>query len=412
MRISSFETLRTEAFTHPLWVRVHPDGGVIGLELERAGNQLSLSSPQLRGRSVEQREAARKKLSLSPPISLDYGRNKMSSFKRRTFLLGGISAIATPALVGRAQAATNIKISTSYPNDPKFSTARIWYDLFVPRLKDATNGQIVTKFFPDNQLGQEADVVNQLKLGVVDVMLVGSSIWSNLVPEFGVFDLGYVFQDYDHLRRAAATPAAHNLGQLLVQKANVHFPSWGRNAGARNFLTKFAFKEPGELSGRKIRSLPSPVVTETVQLMGAAATPMAFGEIYTGLQAGVLDGLEHDAPTILASKFYETAKYLTLTRHIYSPFGAFVSDRTLQKLKPDLRDGLLQAIQKTTDEQLTRFAQFEGEAIDNLKQLGVQVGDCDRNAFRERVRPLWDKFVQQTPGAKDMLEAAQRTEGT
>jgi len=89
-----------------------------------------------------------------------------------------------------------------------------------------------------------------------------------------------------------------------------------------------------------------------------------------------------------------------------------VSDRTLQKLKPDLRDGLLQAIQKTTDEQLTRFAQFEGEAIDNLKQLGVQVGDCDRNAFRERVRPLWDKFVQQTPGAKDMLEAAQRTEGT
>ena len=117
-----------------------------------------------------------------------------------------------------------------------------------------------------------------------------------------------------------------------MTKAGTHFPSLGRNLGARNFLTKFAFTDPAGLEGRKIRCLPTPVVTETVRLMGAAATPMAFGEVYTGLQAGVIDGLEHDAPTILSAKFYETAKNFTLTRHIYSPFGAFISDRTLQRL--------------------------------------------------------------------------------
>jgi hypothetical protein len=93
------------------------------------------------------------------------------------------------------------------------------------------------------------------------------------------------------------------------------FPAWSRNI-ARNFITKFPFTDAAGLAGRKIRSLPSPVVTETVRLMGAAATPMAFGEVYTGLQAGVIDGLEHDAPTIISAKFYETAKFFTLTRHI------------------------------------------------------------------------------------------------
>ncbi len=268
---------------------------------------------------------------------------------------------------------------------------------------------MTTQFFPDNQLGQEADVVSQVKMGVVDMMLVGTPIWTNIVPECGVFDLGYLFQDYDHLRRVSATPAADALRQLLVEKAGTHFPSWGRNLGARNFLTKFTFTDPAGLAGRKIRSLPNPVVTETVRLMGAVATPMAFGEIYTGLQAGVIDGLEHDAPTVLASKFYEAAKYFTLTRHIYNPFGAFISDRTLKRLPAAQRDGLLKAVSEATDEHFDRAAQVETNAIEQLKTLGVTVEECDRAAFRDRVRPMWDPFAAKTPGAKALLDAVQQT---
>jgi tripartite ATP-independent transporter DctP family solute receptor len=329
----------------------------------------------------------------------------------RRLMLGGTAALlAAPALIGRAAAATTLKISTSFPNDPNFSTARIWYDLFLPRLKAATDGQVATQFFPDNQLGQEADVVSQVKMGVVDIMLVGTPIWTNVVPECGVFDLGYLFQDYDHLRRTAATPAAAALEQLLVQKAGAHFPSWGRNLGARNFMTKFTFTDPAGLAGRKIRCLPNPVVTETVRLMGAAATPMAFGEIYTGLQAGVIDGLEHDAPTVLAAKFYETAKYFTLTKHIHNPFGAFISDRTLQRMPAPQRDGLLLAVKGATDDHFQRAAQVEANALEQLQKLGVTVEDCNRDVFRERVRPMWDRFAEKTPGAKDLLDAVHQTE--
>jgi TRAP-type C4-dicarboxylate transport system substrate-binding protein len=331
----------------------------------------------------------------------------MTKISRRA-LMG--SAIVAPALIGRAKAATTLKVSTSFPNDPKFSTGRIWYDLFVPKLAAATDGQVVTQFYPDNQLGQEADVANQVKLGVVDIMLAGTPIWTNMVPELGVFDLGYVFQDFDHMRRAAVTPAGVALEALLLQKTGAHLPSIGRNLGARNFFTKFAFTDPAGLAGHKVRCLPSPVVTETVRLMGAAATPLAFGEIYTGLQAGVIEGLEHDAPTILASKFYETAKIFTLTRHIYTPFGAFVSDRTLQRVPAGLRDPLLGAMRSAMDEHFARAAQVEIDAIEQLKGKGVTVADCDRAVFRDRVHPMWDRFAERTPGAKDMLAAIHQTE--
>ena len=172
----------------------------------------------------------------------------MPNTSRRNAVAG---ALAMPALIGRARAATTLRISTSLPNDPAFSVGRIWYDLFLPRLKAATDGQVGTQFFPDNQLGQEADVVNQVKAGVVDMMLAGTPIWSNIAPEFGVFDLGYLFADYDHMRRAAQTPAGTALLQSLVQRANTHIPALGRNLGARNFLTKFAFTDAAGLAGRK-----------------------------------------------------------------------------------------------------------------------------------------------------------------
>jgi tripartite ATP-independent transporter DctP family solute receptor len=334
---------------------------------------------------------------------------KTAPLSRRGALGAVIGALAAPALAGRAHAATMLKISTSFPNDPQFSTGRIWFDLFAPRLAAATGGAVATQFFPDNQLGQEADVVNQVKLGVVDIMLAGSSIWSNIVPEIGVFDMGYVFNDYDHMLRVSATPAGKAFGDLLLQKAGAHFPAWGRNLGARNFITKFAFTDAAGLAGRKIRCLPSPGVTETVRLMGAAATPMAFGEIYTALQAGVIDGMEHDAPTILSSKFYETAKFFTLTRHIHTPFGAFISDRTLQKLPAAQRDGLLKAVTEATTEQFQRAAKIETDAIEGLKAKGVTVADCDRAGFRARVAPMWDRFVEKTPGAKPLLDAIRQT---
>ena len=322
-----------------------------------------------------------------------------------------LSAALLPAVARRAAAATvTMRLSTSQANDPKYANGRVYYDELIKQLKaKKLDEQIVIQFFPDNQLGQEIDVANSVKLGVIDLMVTGTSIWANLVPAWGVADLGYIFQSYAHQTRALDSGAGKIMEDMLLKGAGTHVVGWAYNFGARSVLCKTPFSDPAGLAGKKIRTLPNPVITECLRLMGAAATPMAFGEIYTALQAGVLDGLEHDPPTIVASKFYETAKFYTLTEHIFSPLGIFMSDASYKKMPAPLRDGFLAAAKAAAVETRVRGLAVEKEALDVMKQQGVTVASCDKEAFRQRVLPLHDSFSKQHPEVKPILDAIQAT---
>jgi TRAP-type C4-dicarboxylate transport system substrate-binding protein len=301
-----------------------------------------------------------------------------------------------------------LKLSSSLPNDPKFSSGRVAHDALVRQLKSqGLDDRIAIQFFPDNQLGQEIDVVNQLKLGAVDLMASGTSIWANLVPSVGVLDLLYLFQSFEHQTRALDAGAGALLDDWLLKGARVRVAGWQYNFGARSILSRAPFIDPAGLAGKKIRTLPNPVLTEGVKLMGAAATPMAFGEIYTALQTGVLDGMEHDPPTIVASKFYENAKFYTLTEHLHGPLVLTLSDVTYQKMQPDIRDGFLAAAKAAALDARAHGLGIVKEAIGVLKERGVTVADCDREAFRKRVQPLVRKFAEQHPEVQPVLDKIQ-----
>jgi tripartite ATP-independent transporter DctP family solute receptor len=335
---------------------------------------------------------------------------------RRKFLQSSTATAAglalSPALIGRAQAATTkLKLSSSLPNDARFANGRVYYDNLVKQLKaNGLGEQIEVSFFPDNQLGQEIDVINSVKLGVIDLMVSGSSISANLVPLVGTFDLGYLFSSYQQQTKAFDAGAAKPVEDALLKGANIRIISWAYNFGARSVLSKKPVKTPEDLAGLKIRTLPNPVITECLRLMGAAATPLAFGEIYTALQAGVLDGLEHDPPTILASKFYETAKNYALTEHIFSPLSTYFSDTSFNRMDPKLREGFLDAAKKAAVDTRAHGLAVEKEALATLVEKGVTVVECDRDAFRKRVLPQTDNFVKAHPDAKpvvDMIRATQ-----
>jgi TRAP-type C4-dicarboxylate transport system substrate-binding protein len=324
-------------------------------------------------------------------------------------LAGG--ALAAPALVGRARAASlRLKLSSSLPNDPKYANGRVYYDFLVRQI--AAHGlaeQMSVTFFPDNQLGQEIDVANSVKLGVIDMMLTGTSIWANLVPDFGLLDLGYLFESYPQQTKALEAGAAKPLEAMVLAGANVRVAGWAYNFGSRSVLAKFPFSEPEQLAGKKIRSLPNPVITELVRLMGAAATPLAFGEIYTALQAGVLDGLEHDPPTIVASKFFEIAKYYTLTQHIFSPLGAFLSETSLRRMPASVQEPFLAAAAAAAVDARGRGLAAEQEALEVLTQKGVAIAGCDREAFRKRALPQTERFMAAHPVAKPIIELIRAT---
>jgi TRAP-type C4-dicarboxylate transport system substrate-binding protein len=241
-------------------------------------------------------------------------------------------------------------------------------------------------------------------------MVSGSSISANLVPLVGTFDLGYLFTSYQQQTKAFDAGAAKPIEDALLKGANIRIIAWAYNFGARSVLSKKPVKTPEDLAGLKIRTLPNPIITECLRLMGAAATPLAFGEIYTALQAGVLDGLEHDPPTILASKFYETAKNYALTQHIFSPLSIYFSDATFQRMDPKLREGFLDAAQKAAVDTRAHGLSVEKEALTTLQDKGVVVVECDREAFRKRVLPQTDNFIKARPEAKAVVDAIRATQ--
>src|SRR5437879_9789840 len=187
---------------------------------------------------------------------------------RRVVLQSSVAATAwlllSPSIIGRAQAATpKLKCSSSLPNDPKYANGRVYYDNLVKNLKANWLGeQIDVTFFPDNQLGQEIDVINSVKLGVIDLMLSGSSISANLVPLVGTFDLGYLFSSFPQQTKAFEAGAAKPIEEALLKGANIRIISWAYNFGSRSVLAKKPVKGPEDLAGLKIRTLPNPVITE------------------------------------------------------------------------------------------------------------------------------------------------------
>jgi TRAP-type transport system periplasmic protein len=330
---------------------------------------------------------------------------------RRGWMTGAAGVLAAPALIGRAQAAPmRLRMSSSWPDDPKYAAGTVYHDTLQAALKDAGLAEKVSiQFFPNNQLGQEIDCINQVKLGVIDLMVSGSSISANLVPLVGVFDLGYLFNSFPQQTKALDAGAAKPVEDALLKNANMHIMGWAYNFGARSILSRKKVEGPADLAGMKIRSLPNPIVTECVRLMGAAATPLALGEVYTALQAGVLDGMEHDPPTILAVKFYETTKHYALTQHIFNPLVLYLSDATYRRMDPATRDAFAQAARQATAATRAHGLAVEQEAIDSLKANGVEVNEVDRDAFRKRVEPQTEAYLGQHPDARPVVEAVRGT---
>src|SRR6201995_5757892 len=169
---------------------------------------------------------------------------KIAPISRRAFVRSSTGPAAglalSPPIIGRAEAATlKLKCSSSLPNDPKFANGRVYYDNLVKSLKaNGLGEQVDVTFFPDNQLGQEIDVINSVKLGVIDLMGSGSSISARLVPLAGTFDLRYLFHSFPQQTKAFDGGAAKPIEEALLKGANIRIIAWAYNFGARSVLSK------------------------------------------------------------------------------------------------------------------------------------------------------------------------------
>src|SRR6476620_1797456 len=169
-------------------------------------------------------------------------------------------------------------------------------------------------------------------------MVSGSAIWGSVAPRLQVLDFPFLWRDWDHVHAIVDGRVGREAADYLERTVRMRPLAWGDSFGFRQVVTRTRdITDPRQLAGLKLRTIQSPIYVKAIELMGASPTPMAFGEVYTSLQTGVIDGYEHDASTTLQQRFYEVAGYLAQTRHIAGVLGLFASSAGLSRLPADVR---------------------------------------------------------------------------
>ena len=269
-----------------------------------------------------------------------------------------------------------------------------------------SNGELSITIFPNAKLGDERTLLENIRMGVVDLAIVTGGPIINFMPEFGVFDLPFLFRDEEHAYKVLDG----KVGQDML--ARMDKAGWvGLAYGERGFRdltnSKREVARPDDMKGLKIRLMENPVYVETFRALGANAVPMAWTETLTALQQGTIDGQENPLNVIVAFKLYDSQKFLTLTHHTYSPNVIMMSKRCWNSLKPEqqalVKKAALAGAQANRDIDNQKAAEW----LEFLKAQGMTVTQSDSEAFREAVKPIYDKYAAQF-GA-DLVKAIQET---
>jgi len=270
------------------------------------------------------------------------------------------------------------------------------------RLEHYSNGTMKLEIYPSGQLGSERELVELLQIGSLAMTKVSSSPLESFVPEMKIFSLPYVFRDKAHYERVLASDIGRS---LLLAPEKVRLRGMGYyDAGSRSFYTtKRAIRTPADLKGLKIRVQKSEPSVQMIAAMGGAATPISWGELYTALQQGVVDGAENNPPSLYLSRQYEVCKYYTLDEHTAVPDILLMSLHIWESLTPEQQGWLQQAVDDSVVYQGQLWKQASDEALAAIEASGVEIIRPDKAPFMAAVADMKAQYKGTPIG--DMLEA-------
>ena len=313
------------------------------------------------------------------------------SIGRRTFLSSvGAAALAAGCGPRRDGGRLILRLSHSMTAGP--TALHVLGQTFKEIVEAKTNGAVIVRVFASGTLGQERETVQQLQEGLIDFMVSGTAIWGSVAPKLQVLDFPFLWRDWAHVHAVIDGPTGRAAAEYLARTVRMRPLAWGDSFGFRNVFTRSRdVTDPSQLAGLKIRTIQSAIYVKAVELMGASPTPMAFGEVYTSLQTGVIDGYEHDASTTLQQRFYEVAAHGTRTRHIAGVLGLWASTATLSQLPAGVRATLEAAALEASATQRARGPIEDAAATTGLAARGMVIRDIDARAWRPAAEALWQR---------------------
>lgn len=249
-------------------------------------------------------------------------------------------------------------------------------------LEQKSGGKLKIQIYPSGQLGAERECLELLQIGSLDITKVSAAVLENFIDEYKVFSIPYLFRDRAH----AFKVYDGEIGNSFLKKGD-KFKLRGLtfyDAGSRSFYTKEKpINSPSDLNGLKIRVQKSNVAIAMINALGGAPTPISYGELYTALQQGVVDGAENNLPSFYNSKHYEICKSFSLDEHASVPDVLLIGLDTWNKLNKQEKKWLTEAATASKIEQRKLWAASEIEALENIKKAGVKIIKPDKKSFEE-----------------------------
>ena len=295
-------------------------------------------------------------------------------------------------LAGTTSAQTVLKLGHALAKGSHYDVGAV---AFCDEIEKGTNGRYKCQIYPSSALGGEREQVEAVQLGTQDLVITSTGPVGNFVPEMKIVDIPFLFRDYEHARKTLDG----KIGQDMLAKFPKHglvALAWSEN-GFRHMTNN---KRPSvmvtDANGLKMRTMENKVHMEGYRSFGIQPTPMAFPEVFGALQQGVVDGQENPIPVILASKFSQVQKYLSLTGHVYSPCLILTSPKVWDKLSDTDKKVFMIAAKKSVDATRKKVDEDEANGVAQLRKEGMQVvTKVDGNSFREAMKGPYANYAKE-----------------
>ena len=325
--------------------------------------------------------------------------------KRVAASLMGILGFAVGAILGlgltadiRAAEFDLVEAHTSPPDHP-YTLGMVRYADLV---KERTNGRVAIQIHHSRQLGDERQVVEGLQLGTIHLTVTSTGPLGGFVPEMNVVDLPFLFRDAEHAYKVLDG----EIGRGLLNKfdaVGIKGLAFWENGFRHITTSKKPVREPTDMKGLKIRVMENKVHQAAFRQLGSDATPMAWGEVFTSLQQGLLDAQENPIPIIYTFKLNEVQKYVSLTGHVYSPAPLLMSKKTWDRMPPEIQKVMFDTAVEVARYQRGLIREQEQKQIGELRAKGMTIIEQpDRAAFREAMKPVFEQFQGQF--GKDLVQ--------
>lgn len=298
-------------------------------------------------------------------------------------------ALGTSAL---AQQPTVLKIGYATSKESHYGVGST---VFCDEVEKNTQGRFKCQHFANSALGGEREQIEAIQLGTQDLVNTSTGPVGNFVPEVKIVDIPFLFRDYDHARKVMDGPIGQNILTKFPSKGIIAL-AWTENGFRHMTNSKRDIVKPTDAAGLKMRTMENKVHMDGYRTFGILPTPMAFPELFGALQQGTVDGQENPIPVILASKFSQVQKHLSLTGHVYSPALLLLSPKVWNKLSDGDKKIFVEAAKKAAVAQRKKVNDDENNGIAQLEKDGMKVTKTvDGAAFREALKPAYAGYAKE-----------------